>query len=394
MTIKNDKPRDMDTTLIHAGRDPQRFEGAVNTPIFHASTILFPDAQSIRTESHPSGNEYGRNGTSTTRALEEAVSALEGGERTVTYPSGAGAVAGAFLTVLKAGDHFLIADNVYGPSRRFCNQVLSSLGVDCEFYDPALGGDIVTLFRPETRALFMESPGTATFEVCDVPAMCQAAREKGIITILDNTWSAGLYFRAFEHGVDMTVHAGTKYVGGHADVMLGMVTTSEKLYPKLKQTAKNLGACAGPEVCYLALRGLRTLSLRFPRHFDTGLKLAQWLDTREEVETVLHPALPSCPGHEIWKRDFTGASGLFGVVLKDYSTAAVDALLDNTPLFGLGYSWGGYESLIIPTDLGKLRTATTWHHKTPVIRIHAGLESYDDLRADLEVGLDCLRSTN
>jgi cysteine-S-conjugate beta-lyase len=392
MTIKNEKTPDLETTLVHVGRDPQKFEGAVNTPIIHASTILFPDAQSLRTESHPSGNQYGRNGTSTTRSLEESVATLEGGERTVSYPSGAGAIAGALLTYLKAGDHFLVADNVYGPTRRFCDQVLSRFGVDYEFYDPALGADVRSLFRPETRALFMESPGTATFEVCDVPAMCTAAREKGILSMLDNTWSAGVYFRAFEHGVDITVHAGTKYIAGHADAMLGFVTTSEKLYPELKMTARNLGACAGPEVCYLGLRGLRTLGVRLPRHYETGLKLAEWLAGREEVEMVLHPALPSCPGHDLWKRDFTGASGLFGVVLKDFSTAAVDALLNNTPLFGMGYSWGGFESLIIPTDPRSLRTASTWTHTTPMLRIHAGLESFEDLRDDLEHGLDCLRA--
>lgn len=386
---KNDlnTPHHADTTMTRVGRDPQKFDGAVNVPVIHASTIVFPDAESLRANEHPAGSHYGRAGTSTTRAVEDAVAALEGGERSVSFPSGAAAVAGALSCYLSSGDHILVADNVYGPTRRFCNQVLSRTGVQFDFFDPALGPGIRALFRPNTKAVYMESPGSETFEVCDVPGMCAAARERNILTMFDNTWSGGMYFKPFDHGVDIAIHAGTKYIGGHADIMLGFVTTTNALYPQLKQNAGNFGYCAGPEVCYLGLRGLRTLGVRLPRHYETGLRLAEWLAQQKEVSEVRHPALPSCPGHEFWKRDFTGASGLFGVVLKRYSQQAVNAMLDGMELYSMGYSWGGYESLMIPTAENGNRTASRWPDSGPTIRIHAGLENFEDLRDDLSAGL-------
>ncbi len=393
MSKKPTSPLRRETILGRSGRDPQRFEGVVNPPVFHASTIVFPDVQSYRERTGPDAldvNNYGRIGTSTTRAVEQAVAALEGGDRAVNYPSGLAAVAGALTAFVSAGDHLLVADNVYGPTRKFCKDVLRRFGVTCEYFDPMIGAGVRELFRDETKAIYFESPGSQTFEVMDVPAVCAVAKECGIVSILDNTWSAGYYFRAFEHGVDVSVQAATKYIGGHADAMLGFVITRDEHYKQVKTMAVRFGTCAGPDVCNLGLRGMRTLDVRMPRHFETGLKLAEWLAARDEVETVLHPALPSCPGHDIWKRDFTGASGLFGVVLKDYSSQALEAMINGMALFGLGDSWGGYESLLVPANPGAMRTATNWTHTTPMLRIHAGLENFEDLRDDLAEGLSRL----
>ncbi len=379
-----------ETRLLHAGRDPQRFDGAVNIPAIHASTIVFPDAESFRSNNHPAGSHYGRAGTSTTRALEEAVAALEGGDRSITFPSGAAAIAATLSALTSTGDHVLIADNVYGPTRRFANQVLSRTGVEFTFFDPMIGANIASSMKNNTKLIYIESPGSESFEVCDVPALVRVAKESNILTIFDNTWSGGLYFKPFEHGVDVSVHAGTKYIGGHADTMLGLATATESLYPVLRQTAINFGYCAGPDVCYLGLRGMRTLGVRLPKHYENGLRLAEWLMERNEVQTVLHPALPSCPGHEFWKRDFSGASGLFGVVLREYSTESVNKMLNGMELYAMGYSWGGYESLLIPTHPSQNRSATTFPHKGPTLRIHAGLENFEDLRDDLAAGLDRL----
>jgi cystathionine beta-lyase len=378
-----------DTVLGNAGRRPEENFGIVNPPVYHASTVTFPTMAALEaSQEHPLDHvHYGRYGTPTTSALEEAVAALEGGDRCVSLPSGLAAIAVAMLSFLKQGDHVLITDNAYFPTRKLHTNLLAKLGIEATYYDPMIGARIADLIRPNTRAVWLESPGSLTFEVQDVPAVAEAARAKGLAVLIDNTWSAGYFFDAFRHGCDVSVQAGTKYIGGHSDIMLGTVTTTKALYETVKWTAITLGACAGPDDCYLGLRGLRTLAARLARHQESALELARWLAARPEVERVLHPALPSCPGHDVWKRDFTGSSGLFGVVLKEFPKRAVAAMLDGMELFAMGFSWGGFESLIVPTYPPKVRSASTWPYAGPSIRLHVGLEDVADLRADLEAGL-------
>ncbi len=384
---KTNKPSlHLATELGHVGRDPHKYDGVVNPPVYHASTILSETLDEYLTK-----NEYGRRGTTTTRAAEAAAALLEGGTAAVNVPSGLAAIAGALTPFVRSGDHILVADNVYQPTRRFCNEILERYGVETEYFDPMLGADAKSLIRDNTRLLYFESPGSQTFEVCDVPALCTTAHDNGILAIMDNTWSAGFYFKPFEHGVDVVVQAATKYFSGHADAMLGFVITNdEELGRKVKHTANRYGTCAGPDVCYNGLRGSRTLDVRLPRHYENGMKLAEWLQGRSEVETILHPAFESCPGHEFWKRDFTGASGLFGFVLKPVGKDALAAMIDGMQLFGLGDSWGGYESLLVPSWPAKNRTVTEWPYEGPTLRVHAGLENADDLIEDLGVGLDRL----
>jgi cystathionine beta-lyase len=316
------------------------------------------------------------------------VTALEGGHRGVAVSSGLAAVTVTFCAFLKAGDHLLVPDNVYGPTRvRACDGILARFGVETGYYDPLIGADITALMRPNTRLVYLESPGSLTFEVQDVPAIAAAARARGVLTVMDDTWSAGVFCKPLQHGVDIVVQSATKYIVGHADAMLGVVVTgTAEQFQAVKWTANALGNCAGPDDCYLGLRGIRTLTTRLGRHQETGLALARWLAQRPEVARVMHPALPDDPGHALWRRDFSGACGLFGVVLRDYPKAAVAAMLDGMKLFAMGFSWGGYESLIVPTYPAKLRTATEWRAPGPSLRLHAGLEDADDLIADLEQG--------
>ncbi len=383
-----------DTILVTAGRDPVAHDGVVNPPVYHASTILFPSVAAMHAaHKQPFDSpSYGRLGTATTFALEQAVAAAEGGYRSIAVSSGVAAINTVLMSFAKAGAHLLIADSVYFPTRRFCQQVLKPLGVTIDYFDPLIGGKIEHLIRPETVAVFLESPGSLTFEVQDVPAIATAAHEQNVAVILDNTWASPLFFKPFEHGVDISIQAATKYIVGHADVMLGTVTCTEKWHPKLWKTARLLGACPGPDDCYLALRGLRTLGVRLRQHQQNALHLARWLQQRPEVSRVLYPALPEDPGHAIWKRDFLGASGLFGVVLKPVSAAAVAAMLDDMEFFGIGESWGGYESLAIPTWPEKCRSAVPWETEGPCLRLHIGLEDVDDLTQDLERGFERLTS--
>ena len=375
-----------DTLLVAAGRDPHANHGIVNPPVYHASTIVHPTVAALEeAERTPfEGTRYGRRGTPTTFALEEAVAALEGGYRAIAVPSGLSAITSTLIAFLRAGDHLLMVDTVYMPTRRFCDTVLAGFGVETTYYDPMT--DIAPLIRPNTKLVFMESPGSLTFEVQDIPAAAAAARAAGALSVIDNTYGAGLLFRPFEHGVDVSVQAATKYIVGHSDVMLGLITTTREAFIRVRRATALLGTSAGPDDCYLALRGLRTLSVRLARHQETALTIARWLEGRAEVARVLHPALPSCPGHEVWKRDFSGSNGLLSMVLEDASKAAVTAMLDGMELFAMGYSWGGYESLIIPFDPKTARTATSWPDTGPCIRLHCGLEDPDDLIEDLEKG--------
>lgn len=374
------------TRLSHGGRK-QAYAGAVNVPPFRASTILFDDVDHLnRADPDWLETRYGRIGNPSSRAFEEAMAELEGGYRAVSFGSGLQAITTALLALCKAGDHLLVTDSCYGPTREFCRQMLAGLGVEVEFYDPLIGAGIEALFRPNTRALFLESPGSLSFEVQDVPAMTAAARARGIVTLLDNTWAAGWFYRPLKHGVDVSIQAATKFIAGHADANLGVAVCTEDAFRPVKTAAVLLGACAGSEDLYLGLRGIRTLGLRMERHQRTGLALAEWLASRPEVARILYPARPEDPGHSLWKRDFTGASGLFTVELKPVPRRAVSAMVDALTLFGIGFSYGGFESLVLPTNPAKSRSATEFKAEGPLVRIHCGLEEPADLIADLEKG--------
>jgi cystathionine beta-lyase len=380
---KKPKP---DTLAVSLGRKSDEHHGVVNTPVYRASTILYPDYASLSGKSPE--YTYGRRGTPTTRSFEDAISALEGAARTVTVPSGLNAIATAIQSVCHAGDHLLVADNAYGPTRTFSDQTLKRFGVAVDYYAP--GADIAPLLKPNTRAVFCESPGSLTFEMQDIPALAKAAHAHGASVLMDNTWATPIFFQPLQHGVDLSIQAATKYVGGHADVMLGYVSANDSHADRLTQTHGNMGLYASGDDCFLGLRGLRTLPVRLARHQQTGLALARWLAARPEVARVLHPALETDPGHALWKRDFSGACGLFGVVLNPVPQSAVAAMVDGLEHFGLGWSWGGFESLLIPAHI--TRTARTFAAEGPVLRIHAGLEDVDDLLADLEQGLARLKA--
>jgi cystathionine beta-lyase len=356
--------------------------GAVNTPVYRASTILFPDLDSY--EARDARYIYGRKGTPSSRSLEEAITAMEGGVRTVLCPSGASAIALAIQSICSAGDHLLMVDTCYGPTRVFCDKILKRFGVETDYYDPLVGSGIGSLFRPNTKAVFCESPGSYTFEIQDIPAIAAAAHARGASVLLDNTWATPMFFAPFARGVDLSIQSATKYPGGHADLMMGYVCANAAHQDRLAETHAELGLYVSGDDCFLALRGLRTMPLRLRRHEETALVLARWLSERPEVERVLHPALESDRGHGLWRRDFTGSSGLFGLVLKPISRSALKAFMEGFALFGLGLSWGGYESLIV-TSSAK-RTVGPVSGGGPLVRIHAGLENAQDLIADLERG--------
>jgi cystathionine beta-lyase len=383
-----------ETILTHAGTAPFDHHGIVNPPVYHASTVLFPNVAALEAANAAPFDiiNYGRVGTPTSQALERAVAALEGGFKAVTAASGLAAIATTLTAFTKAGDHILVADSVYGPTRRFCSEVLGQFGVAVDYYDPLIGAGIAALIRPETRLVYLETPGSLTFEVQDVPAIAAVARAAGIVVLMDNTWATPLYFRPFDHGVDVSIHAATKYIVGHADAMLGLIVCSEAAYEPVKRTAVRFGTCAGPDDIYLGLRGLRTMAVRLKRHGQAAMALADWLLAQPEVERILYPAHPDDPGHALWRRDFTGASGLFAVQLRPCPKRAVVTLLDSFTLFGLGYSWGGFESLALPVYPRPLRSATRWDHQGPLIRFHAGLEDIEDLIADLDRGFRRLRA--
>jgi cysteine-S-conjugate beta-lyase len=383
MSKRTRKQNDL-TRLVHAGREPARQHGFVNTPIYRGSTVIFPTMAAL--EANDQAFTYGRLGTPTVRALEAAIAELEGGHRTLMTPSGLSAIATSLLAFLGAGDELLIVDSVYRPARRFCDNVLARLGVTVTYYDPLIGAGIEKLITNKTKVVFTESPGSQTFEVQDIPVIAEAAHEAGAVVVLDNTWATPLYFKPFAHGADVSIQAATKYIGGHADIMLGAITTSEKTAAAIAKTHEDLGLCVGPEDVYLGLRGLRSLGVRLERHQRSGLELARWLAGRPEVARVIHPALPADPGHALWTRDFTGASGLFSIVLKPVPRTKLAAMVDGLSLFGMGYSWGGFESLILPFDPSAYRTATKWQAEGPALRLHAGLEDVEDLKADLEAG--------
>ncbi len=383
-----------DTTIVHAGRKPFDNHGIVNPPVYHASTVLFPTVeaweQARDRRDQPGTIVYGRRGTPTTFALQDAMAELEGADHCLAVPSGLAAITAPLLAFLDPGDHMLMVDAVYYPARRFADTLLARMGVETTFYDPAIGAGIAGLIRQNTRVVYLEAPGSQTFEMQDIPAIAEVARKAGAVTMMDNTWATPLYFKPLDFGVDISIMAATKYIVGHSDAMLGLVSARDEHFARVRDSAWTLGMAVGPDDCYLGQRGLRTLSARLARHQESAMKLAEWFEARPEVDRVLYPALPSDPGHEIWKRDFEGASGLFGVVLRDASRDAVAAMLNGYRYFGMGGSWGGYESLVLPTQPERLRSATTWDAPGPTLRYHAGLEDADDLIADLEAGFERL----
>lgn len=366
------------------GRNPDRFDGFVNTPIYRGSTVLFPTLEKFRARDQEF--TYGRRGTPTIRALEEAVTELEGGELTVLTPSGLNAISCALLSVVEAGDHVLVTDSVYRPGRKLCENLLKRLGVETTYYDPGVGDGISDLIRDNTKLIYVESPGSQTFEIQDLPAIAKAARGSDVRIIADNTWATPLYYSPLALGADIVINAGTKYFGGHADANLGTITTNERTAEAVKWTHGDMGICPGPEDVFLCLRGLRTLSGRLAQHEQAALEMAKWLQAWPEVTRVMHPGLPDDPGHAIWKRDFRGSSGLFSVLLEPVREAAVAAMVDDLELFGMGASWGSFESLVLPFNPAAYRTATPWTEKGMGLRFHVGLENLDDLKADLEAG--------
>jgi cysteine-S-conjugate beta-lyase len=386
------KPQKAETTLVTAGRDTKAQKGFVNPPVVHGSTVLYPTAEDLH--AHRGEYQYGRRGTPTTKALQEALMALEGPQCAGVgiAPSGLSAITTTLLAVLKAGDHLLVCDNAYRPTRNFCDGLLAGYGVEMTYFDPLIGAGVGELFKPNTKAILLEAPGSQSFEMPDIPAIAAVAHGRGALVIDDNTWATPLFHRSLDQGVDISMQAATKYIGGHSDIMFGTISANAKAWPLIAETIRLLGVCAGPDDVFLALRGLRTLAVRLAQHHRSGLEMARWLATRPEVIRVLHPALESDPGHTIWKRDFTGASGLFSIVLKPAPQKAVDALLDAVTLFGMGFSWGGFESLVIPFDCAPYRSATKWAPGGPTLRLHIGLENVEDLKSDLERGFEAFNA--
>ncbi|HEX8010920.1 MAG TPA: cystathionine beta-lyase [Casimicrobiaceae bacterium] len=381
------------TAVGHLGRDPKRHLGAVNTPVYHATTILFDtvaELEAAERGEHP-GVTYGLHGLPTVTDLQAAMAELEGGYASLAVPSGLAAITLSLVATTRCGDHALVTDAVYGPTRRFCENQLKRFGVEVSYYDPLAGAAVERHIRPNTRVVFAESPGSLTFEVQDVPAIAEAAHAKGALVMLDNTWATPLGFSAFAHGVDISLHAGTKYIGGHSDVLVGLITCTEATFPALHRLWTDMGVALSSDDAFLALRGLRTLAVRLERHTRSALAIAEWLRGRPEVDEVIFPALPGSRGHELWKRDFTGACGLFGVMLKPVPKARVDAMLDGMRLFRMGWSWGGFESLIIPANVARAKRTIAWPARGPYLRLHVGLEDVDDLIADLEAGFTRLR---
>ncbi|PMM65308.1 cystathionine beta-lyase [Vibrio splendidus] len=382
------------TKLITAGRDKKWTNGVVNPPVQRASTVVFNSVEEKRKATINRANKtlfYGRRGTNTHFAFQDAMVEVEGGTGCALYPCGTAAISNAILSFVETGDHILMVDTCYEPTRDFCDTIMKKMGVETTYYAPTIGEGIQDLIKPNTKVLFTESPGSVTMEVQDIPTLARIAHEHDIIVMLDNTWAAGVNFSPFDFGVDISIQAATKYIVGHSDVMLGTAVANDKCWDQLREQSYLMGQCVSPDDAYLALRGIRTLDVRLRQHAESSLKIAKWLETHSEVDHVRHPALESCPGHEFFKRDFTGGNGLFSFVLKNSNTKATTALLDGMTHFSMGYSWGGFESLILanePSSFDSLRTVANPNFEGTLIRVHIGLEDVDDLIADLEAGLE------
>ncbi|MGS1096850.1 cystathionine beta-lyase (plasmid) [Aquamicrobium terrae] len=378
-----------DTIVTHAGRDPAAHHGAVSVPVYRASTILLPTLEMLDNK-ESLRLRYGRRGTPTTHALEDAICALENSDRALLAPSGVMAISVVLMSYAEPGAHVLVTDSAYGPTRKFCESVLRKMGVTTTYYDPAAGEDIEALIRPETRLIWMESPGSQTFEIQDVATIARVARSRGIVTVIDNTWSGGYFFKPLDHGVDISIQAGTKYISGHSDLMLGTIACRASEYERLRETYLRFGVCIGSDDAYLALRGLRTLAVRMRQHHVAGLEVAQWLQQQDEVVQVLHPGLPDNPYHNLWKNYFGGASGLFGFIIRETDRKRLARMFDGFSLFGMGSSWGGFESLMTPSNPSVYRTVTSWAPNGQTVRIHVGLEDPRNLIAEIRAGFDRL----
>jgi cystathionine beta-lyase len=379
------------TDLVHLGRDPMAQHGVVSIPVYHASTIVYPTIAAFKNRAAGDrkyrGVRYGAYGTPTTFALADTVAQLEGGVGGVVTSSGLAAATMALTAFLNSGDHLLMVDSVYTPTREFCNSVLVRWGVETTYYDPLIGTDIAGLIRSNTRVVFTESPGSLTFEVQDIPAIAAAAHQRDALILLDNTWATPLFFKSFAHGVDISIQAATKYIAGGSDLVIGIITAAEeKYFRQLKDTTLAFGEIAAPDDCYQALKGMRSMGARLKQQQAAALDVARWLQDRSEVKRVLYPALEGNPGHHLWQRDFTGASSLFGVLLHETSEAAVARMVDNYRYFKIGASWGGFESLVIPADPAAYRTAPPWDESGCLLRYHIGLEDPQDLISDLTDG--------
>ncbi len=396
--MNSKKRQNLRTKIITSGRNKAWNKGVVNTPVYRASTVLFDTLEEMYSAvKNDAENKlaYGRRGTPTHFALQESIAELEGGFATALYPSGLAAISCTLLCFLSAGDHVLMTDSVYDPTRHFCNTVLKDFGIETTYYDPMIGADIEHLIQPNTKILFTESPGSLTMEVQDVPTLCSVAHRHDIITVLDNTWASPINCRPFELGVDISIQAATKYIVGHSDVMMGTATTTEKYWPRLKQRSYALGQCISPDDAYLAHRGLKTLAVRMRQHEKNALEVANWLASLAQVDHVRHPALSGCPGHEFFKRDFSASNGLFSFVLKNVSRTQIKQFAEGMTLFKMGFSWGGYESLIMPVlNFKKLRTATQWPADTCVVRLHIGLEDPADLIEELKAAFERLNQSD
>lgn len=385
---------ELKTLLVSLGRDPKRDSGSVNPPVHRTSTVIFPDYDTFAAyeEGKIEHIGYGRNGSPTTQGLEETLAKLEGADHAIITASGLAAITTTILALLNAGDHILVPDSVYSSARLFFKHELPRLGIEVEFYDPTIGADIAKLMKKNTKMIYAESPGSLTFEMQDLPALAKVAHANGALLVSDNTWATPLLMRPFDLGVDVSIHSATKYIAGHSDLVMGAIMCNDKVYKTIKRAHRNIGAVSGGDNAYLALRGLRTIAVRLKQHQEHAMEVAKWLQTVPEVKRVLYPALPEDPGHALWKRDMTGATALFAVEIEKASTPALAAMLNGLEHFGMGFSWGGYESLIIAYDPSKMRSATKqWEKPTTLLRIHIGLESPKDLIADLDAGFSRLR---
>jgi cysteine-S-conjugate beta-lyase len=390
------------TKIIHLGRDTNEQGWMVNPPIHQTSTVVFPTLKDLQyAERGYSDNDlvkpyelkYGRYGTQTNFSLEKAIAEIEGGYNSFITSSGAAAINTALIAFLGKGDHVLVVDSVYSPTRGFSDKFLKKFGIETTYYDPSIGEGIKDLIQENTKVIFMESPGSLSFEIQDVPLICKIAKEHNIVTIVDNSWASGIYFKPLEHGADISVTAVTKYLNGHSDVIMGAIIIKEKHFSAIYESFRYMASSAAPFAAYLAQRGLRTVKIRMDHCSKSALEIAKWLETRDEIEKVFYPALKSDAGHELWKRDFTGAAGLFSIVLdRKYSDNALSNMVDNLELYGMGYSWGGYESLILPFNANSVRSATKWQYgDNTCLRINIGLEDAGDLKLDLERGLNRLK---
>jgi cystathionine beta-lyase len=390
----NNKKYKNDTKIILAGKDRNNKTAFVNSPIYKGSTVLFKDVEDMKKSIKNKNSQilsYGRFGSPTTFEFERAIAKIDEGYSAVATSSGTAAIVASLLAVLKTGDHILMTDSAYGVSRNLARGLLSNMGITTTFYKPNIGKEITNLIQKNTKVLFMESPGSLTFEIQDIPMLVELAKKNNLITILDNTWATSLFFKPFYNGIDISIQSATKYIVGHSDAMLGIISTNKKYTKCVRESAHNMGSCPGPEDVYLGIRGLKTLSIRLQKHQENAFKVIEWLRVQQEVDKILYPALPNDSGYKIWKRDFLGASGLFGITLKNTKKSLVNKMLNNLKLFNMGYSWGGYESLILPIEPEKLRDTYKWKNDCGTLRIHVGLEDPADLINDLKDNFKILK---